>query len=86
MAAGARGIYRAVHLNPRTLIRYKASNNLNNCRHKQTERSGQGGGKPKEKTTNPPTHTTIPGFHFLNKLDLPLPNPQTGSRKETLRN
>lgn len=41
MAAGARGVYRAVHLIPRTLIRYKASNNFNNCRHKHTCSTGQ---------------------------------------------
>lgn len=59
MAAGARGVYRAVHLIPRTLIRYKASNNFNNCRHKHTRGTGQG-----EKT----------GLHFLNKLDSLPPN------------
>lgn len=61
MAAGARGVYRAVHLIPRTLIRYKASNNFNNCRHKHTCSTGQG----KKKKT---------GLHFLNKLDSLPPN------------
>lgn len=60
MAAGARGVYRAVHLIPRTLIRYKASNNFNNCRHKHTCSTGQGGKKE--------------GLHFLNKLDSLSPN------------
>ena len=62
MAAGARGVYRAVHLIPRTLIRYKASNNFNNCRHKHKRSTGQG--KKKKKT----------GLHFLNKLDSLPPN------------
>lgn len=61
MAAGARGVYRAVHLIPRTLIRYKASNNFNNCRHKHTCSTGQGEKKK-------------PGLHFLNKLDSLPPN------------
>lgn len=64
MAAGARGVYRAVHLIPRTLIRYKASNNFNNCRHKHTCSTGQGEKKKTKKT----------GLHFLNKLDSLPPN------------
>lgn len=71
MAAGARGVYRAVHLIPRTLIRYKASNNFNNCRHKHTCSTGQEEKKKKKQA-----------FIFLISWILFL---LTGSRKNRKR-